>query len=66
MGTFKHPELRASAMRLVCLAQFIPTDGTTGGTTSHLTWLSNNDSQVIGYSHSTKLQKKRQPSGWLC
>lgn len=28
--------------------------GTTGMTTSHLTRLSNNDSQVIGYSHLTK------------
>ena len=28
-------------------------DETTGETTSHLTRLSNNDSQVIGYSHST-------------
>ena len=32
-------------------------DETTDGTTSHLTRLSKNDSQVIGYSHSTKLQK---------
>ena len=31
-----------------------PSDGTTGETTSHLTRLSQNDSQVIGYSHSTK------------
>jgi hypothetical protein len=33
-------------------------DGTTGETTSHLTRLSKNDSQVIGYSHSTK------PTSW--
>src|SRR5450759_5515528 len=30
------------------------TDETTGETTSHLTRLSKNDSQVIGYSHPTK------------
>ena len=29
-------------------------DVTTGETTSHLTRLSNNDNQVIGYSHSTR------------
>jgi hypothetical protein len=28
-------------------------DGTTGETTSHLARLSKDDSQVIGYSHST-------------
>ncbi len=33
------------------------TDRTTGETTSHLTRLSENDSLVIGYSHSTRLPK---------
>lgn len=32
-------------------------DGTTGKTTSHLTRLPNSDSQVIGYSYSTRLSK---------
>src|SRR3990167_7852162 len=40
--------------RLWIAASAAPPDGTTGETTSHLTRLSNNDSQVIGYSHSTK------------
>src|SRR3989338_7923185 len=39
-------------------ASATPPDETTGETTSHLTRLSNNDSQVIGYSHSTK------PASW--
>src|ERR1019366_6537266 len=36
---------------------FIPTDGTTDMTTSHLTNPAKDAGQVIGYSHSTKLPK---------
>ncbi len=40
-------------------------DGTTDKTTSYLTRLSNNDSQVIGYSHSTKrANDARQVAGY--
>ncbi|MBI5627162.1 MAG: tRNA (cytidine(34)-2'-O)-methyltransferase [Nitrosomonadales bacterium] len=38
--------------------------GTTGETTSHLTRLSKNDNQVIGYSHSTK-PASGQVAGYL-
>jgi hypothetical protein len=41
-------------------------DGTTGETTSYLTRLSKYDSQVIGYSHSTKRAKNaRQVAGYV-
>jgi hypothetical protein len=40
-------------------------DGTTDMTTSHLTWLSRNNSQVIGYSHSTRqANNTRQVAGY--
>jgi|SRR5450759_1804385 hypothetical protein len=57
MGTSKNPDLRASAARLACLPHFIPTDGTTDITTSHLTNPAKDAGQVIGYSHSTKSPK---------
>jgi hypothetical protein len=42
------------------------TDETTGGTTSHLTRLSKNDIQVIGYSHSaTPPKNDGQAAGYL-
>src|SRR3989338_9916658 len=50
---FKRPLMKLSGLPRRCAP-----DGTTGETTSHLTRLSNNDSQVIGYSHSTK------PASW--
>ena len=44
MGVSKNPD-------------FIPTDGTTDETTSHLTNPAKYAGLVIGYSHSTKLPK---------
>jgi hypothetical protein len=44
MGTSKNPD-------------FIPADGTTDITTSHLTNPAKDAGQVIGYSHSTKSPK---------
>jgi hypothetical protein len=44
MGTSKNPH-------------FIPTDGTTGETTSHPTRQPEDGCQVAGYSHSTKSPK---------
>jgi len=40
-------------------------DGTTGGTTSHLTSPANDAGQVIGYSHSTRLSAEELLAGHL-